>query len=114
MVDGEESRVDFVGIDALLSRSAENSVVAACLRVQRAAEAPDSSLGILDDVTLAPEVDCKVAPPIVLSSCAVDFEEPHLTVHRSAKKRSLLIGSQSRVCFKESNAVSIVSCTSRT
>jgi len=55
VVDGEESRVDFAGIDALLSRSAGYSVAAECLRVQSAAEALDSSLRTANKVTLAPE-----------------------------------------------------------
>ena len=54
-VDGEESRVDFAGIDALLSRSAGYSVAAECLRVQSAAEALDPSLRTANKVTLAPE-----------------------------------------------------------
>jgi hypothetical protein len=55
VVDGEESRVDFAGIDALLSRSAGYSVAAECLRVQSAAEALDPSLRTANKVTLAPE-----------------------------------------------------------
>jgi len=55
VVDGEESRVNFAGIDALLSRSAGYSVAAECLRVQNAAEALDPSLRTANKVTLAPE-----------------------------------------------------------
>jgi hypothetical protein len=55
VVDGEESRVDFAGIDALLSRSAGYSVATECLRVQSAAEDLDPSLRTANKVTLAPE-----------------------------------------------------------
>lgn len=55
VIDGEEPRVDFAGINALSSRSAGYSVAAECLRVQSAAEALDPSLRTADKVTLAPE-----------------------------------------------------------
>jgi len=53
VIDGEDSHVDFAGIDALLSRAPGYSVAAKCLEVQNAAEALNPSLRTGNKVTLA-------------------------------------------------------------